>query len=505
MNEKINKVLIVGGGTAGWMTAAFLSQALGKLCQIHLIESDEISTIGVGEATIPPIINFNTALGIDESEFIKATQASFKLGIQFRNWGSVGSTYTHGFGSMGHNTGLVDFHHFWLKMHQAGKVGRIDDYSINLLACEQNKFMRASKQYKNSPLEDIGHAFHFDAGLYAKFLRTYSEGHGVLRNEGKISSVQQHPETGFVTSVTTENGDVHEADLFIDCSGFRGLLIEQTLKTGYDDWSHWLPCDSALAVPCESVSPLTPYTRSTAHSAGWQWRIPLQHRIGNGHVYCSQFMSQDQASTILMDNLDGKALAEPRLIRFTTGKRKKFWNKNVVAIGLSGGFMEPLESTSIHLIQKGISRIAAYFPDQGFSQTDIDEFNRQSTAEYEQVRDFIILHYHASTRTDSEFWNYCRTMDIPEPLKAKIELFRSHGRIYRHNNELFSEVSWFQVMFGQGITPQGYHALADVKSEQLIEKMLADIKRVMHGVVDLMPTHEEFIAQNCKAPPLPMM
>lgn len=505
MGGMINKVLIVGGGTAGWMTAAFLSQALGKACRLQLIESDEISTIGVGEATIPPIINFNTALGIDENEFIKATQATYKLGIQFRNWGSVGAQYTHGFGSMGHNTGLIEFYHYWLKMHQAGKVDRIDDYSINLLACERNKFLRATNQYKNSPLQDIGHAFHFDAGLYAKFLRAYSEERGVVRNEGKISSVQQHPETGFVTSVTMENGDVHEADLFIDCSGFRGLLIEQTLKTGYDDWSHWLPCDSALAVPCESVSPLTPYTRSTAHSAGWQWRIPLQSRIGNGHVYCSQFMGQDEASAILMDNLDGKALAEPRLIRFTTGKRRKFWNKNVVAIGLSGGFMEPLESTSIHLIQKGISRIVSFFPDRDFGQTDIDEFNRQSTAEYEQVRDFIILHYHASQRTDSAFWNHCRSMDVPDALKDKIALFRGNGRIYRLQNELFTETSWFQVMFGQGIKPQGYHPLVDGKSEELIGKMLADIKRVMHGVTDLMPSHEDFIAQNCKAPPMPMM
>jgi tryptophan halogenase len=405
---------------------------------------------------------------------------------------------------MGHNTGLIEFYHYWLKMHQAGKVDRIDDYSINLLACERNKFLRATNQYKNSPLQDIGHAFHFDAGLYAKFLRAYSEARGVVRNEGKISSVQQHPESGFVTSVTMENGDVHEADLFIDCSGFRGLLIEQTLKTGYDDWSHWLPCDSALAVPCESVSPLTPYTRSTAHSAGWQWRIPLQSRIGNGHVFCSQFMDQDEASAILMANLDGKALAEPRLIRFTTGKRRKFWNKNVVAIGLAGGFMEPLESTSIHLIQKGISRIVSFFPDGDFNQTDIDEFNRQSTAEYEQVRDFIILHYHASQRTDSAFWNHCRSMDVPDALKEKIALFRSNGRIYRLQNELFTETSWFQVMFGQGIKPQGYHPLVDGKSEELIAKMLADIKRVMHGVTDLMPTHEQFIAENCKAPPLVM-
>jgi tryptophan halogenase len=498
-NGAIDTVLIVGGGTAGWMTAAFLSQAIGKRIRIRLIESDEISTIGVGEATIPPINNFNTALGIDEDEFIKATQATFKLGIQFRNWGELGQQYVHGFGTMGHNTGLVDFHHYWLKQFLAGKVDRIDDYSINLLACEKNKFIRATKEIKNSPLNDIGHAFHFDAGLYAKYLRAYAEAHGVERIEGKIVSVQQHPETGFVASVTMERGDVHAADLFVDCSGFHGLLIEKTLQTGYEDWSHWLPCNRALAVPCESVSPLTPYTRSTAHKAGWQWRIPLQHRIGNGHVYCSEYISDDEAANVLLGNLDGRKLADPRPIRFVTGKRKRFWNRNVVAIGLASGFMEPLESTSIHLIQKGVSRLVAFFPDRGFSEADTAEFNRQSALEFEQIRDFIILHYHANARTDSPFWEYCRNMSIPDSLQQKIDLFRSRGRIFRLNNELFSEVSWFQVMFGQGIRPRGYHPLVDAKSPELVEKMLADVKRVMHGVVELMPTHEQFIDKNCKA------
>jgi tryptophan 7-halogenase len=503
-NPGINKVLIVGGGTAGWMAASYLSQALGKHIAIQLIESDEISTVGVGEATIPPIINYNRTLGLDENEFIKATQATFKLGIQFRNWGGLGQSYIHGFGSMGHNTGLLDFYHYWLKMHQAGKADRIEAYSINLLACERNKFRRASSEIPNSPLEQIGHAFHFDAGLYAKYLRGFSEKHGVLRTEGKIANVQQHPESGFVRSVTMQNGDVHEADLFIDCSGFRGLLIEQTLKAGYDDWSHWLPMNRAWAVPCESVFPLTPYTRSTAHTAGWQWRIPLQHRTGNGHVYCNQYISDDEAASVLMNNLDGKALAEPRQLQFVTGKRKKFWDKNVVAIGLSSGFMEPLESTSIHLIQKGISRLVSFFPDSAFNQVDIDEFNRQSEVEFEQIRDFIILHYKATNRTDSAFWNYVRTMPVPDTLQQKMDLFQSNGRIYRNNNELFTETSWFQVMFGQGIHPQGYHPLVDSKSEELIEKMVNNVKDVMSGVANLMPTHDAFIAENCKAPPMAM-
>jgi len=495
----LKKVLIVGGGTSGWMSAAVLLHSLGKNYQIRLIESDEISTVGVGEATIPSIIKFYSLIGIDEDEFMRQTQATFKLGIQFKNWGALGDSYIHGFGSMGRKTGLVDFHHYWLRAHQAGKAARLDDYSINLLACEKNKFTRANMDNAGSPLADIRHAFHFDAGLFAKYLRHYSEKLGVTRTEGKITSVQIHPETGFVISVSTENGDVHAADLFIDCSGFRGLLIEQTLHTGYDDWSRWLPCDSALAVPCESVSPLLPYTRSSAHSAGWQWRIPLQNRIGNGHVFCSKYMSQDEATSILMGHLDGKALAEPRLIRFVTGKRKKLWNKNVVAIGLASGFIEPLESTSIHLIQQGIVRLIELFPDTGFHQADIDEYNRQSQTEFEQVRDFIVLHYHATKRDDSEFWNYCRHMDVPDSLKHKTELFRSNGRIFHQNDELFGESSWVQVMLGQGIQPLGYHPLVENTADEPVFKMMANVKSVMHQVVEKMPTHEQYIADHCKA------
>lgn len=503
MDKKpLKRILIVGGGTAGWMAAAVFLQTIGRNYHIQLIESDEISTIGVGEATIPSIKNFNLLCGIDENDFVRETQATFKLGIQFKNWGALGESYTHSFGNIGKNTGLVDFYHYWLKLNQMGKVGRLDDYSINLQACEKNKFTRANHEDKNSPLADIGHAFHFDAGLYAKFLRRNCEKHGVARVEGKIVSVQMNSVSGFVNSVTMENGDVHAADLFIDCSGFRGLLIEQTMHTGYDDWSHWLPCDSALAVPCESVSPLVPYTRSTAHGAGWQWRIPLQSRIGNGHVYCSKFMSQDEATSILLKSLDGRALAEPRVIRFVTGKRKKFWNKNVVAIGLAGGFMEPLESTSIHLIQTGILRLINFFPNMGFAEADADEYNRQTATEYEQIRDFIILHYHANRRTDSEFWHHCRAMAIPERLQNKIDLFRANGRLFRLNNELFGESGWLQVMLGQGIRPQGYDPLADNTSDEAINKIMVNVKAVIQEVVKRMPGHEEFIADNCKAAPM---
>lgn len=497
--NSLKKVLIVGGGTSGWMSAAVLLHSLGRNYQIQLIESDEISTVGVGEATIPSIIKFNTLIGIDEDEFMRQTQATFKLGIQFKNWGALGDSYIHGFGSMGRKTGLVDFLHYWLKAQQAGQVDRLDDYSINLLACEKNRFMRARTDVPDSPLADLRHAFHFDAGLFAKYLRGYSEKLGVTRTEGKITSVQTHPETGFVTSVTMENGAVHTADLFIDCSGFRGLLIEQTLHTGYDDWSRWLPCDSALAVPCESTSPLLPYTRATAHSAGWQWRIGLQSRTGNGHVFCSQFMGQDEATSLLLGHLDGKALADPRLIRFVTGKRKKFWNKNVVAIGLSSGFIEPLESTSIHLIQQGIVRLIELFPNLGFHQADIDEYNRQSETEFEQIRDFIVLHYHATKRDDSAFWRHCRDMDVPDTLKHKTELFRSSGRFFHKSDELFGDASWAQVMLGQGIQPQGYHPLVDNSADEPVYKMLANVKSVMHAMVDRMPTHAQYIAQHCRA------
>lgn len=502
-NKKLDKILIIGGGTAGWMSASVLQRSLGSSYRIQLIESDEISTVGVGEATIPPIKKFNLLCGFDEDDFIRETQATFKLGIEFRNWGAVGDAYIHSFGYLGKNTGLVDFYHYWLKMRQLGKADRLDAYSVNLMACEHNKFRRASEDEKdrNSPLAHIGHAFHFDAGLYARYLRTHCEKQGVQRTEGKIRSVQTDPVSGFVSSVTMENGDVHRADLFIDCSGFRGLLIEQTLHTGFDDWSHYLPCDSALAVPCESTTPLLPYTRSTAHRAGWQWRIPLQSRIGNGHVYCSRFMSQDEATSILMNNLDGRALAEPRLIRFVTGKRKKFWNKNVVAVGLASGFMEPLESTSIHLIQTAILRLIKFFPNAGFDAADTDEYNRQSTLEFEQIRDFILLHYHANQRQDSEFWKHCREIPVPETLQQKIDLFRSNGRIFRLNDELFGESSWLQVMLGQGIQPSAYDPLTDSTPEEVIARMLANVKTVVAEVVRQMPRHEDFIAQHCQARP----
>lgn len=499
MDNNLKNIVIVGGGTAGWMCAAAFAKLLGNKYAITLVESDEIATVGVGEATVPMIRLFNNLLGIDEDQFMRETQGTFKLGIEFVNWGKIGDTYMHGFGIFGQDLWTVNFYQYWLKMYQLGKAPDIAEYSINRVAARQNKFMRATSEMANSPLADIAHAFHFDAGLYAQFLRKYSVALGVTRIEGKILDTLIRPEDGHIDAVLLEDGTKIQGDLFIDCSGFRGLLIEGALKTGYEDWTHWLPCDRALAVPCTSVAELTPYTRATAHSAGWQWRIPLQSRIGNGHVYSSKFMSQDEATAILMNNLDGKALAEPRQLQFVTGKRKKFWNKNCVAIGLASGFLEPLESTSIHLIQSAISRLIAFFPDQGFSQADTDEFNRQADFEFERIRDFIILHYKATERNDSPFWDYCRSMEIPESLREKIDLYRSRGRIFREGFDFFAEPSWLQVLHGQGVQPKSYNPLVDLLSEKEIAEYLAEIQGVIQKCVGVMPNHAEFVAANCKA------
>lgn len=499
-NPLIQTLVIVGGGTAGWMTAAALSTVLRGRYKIRLVESEDIGIVGVGEATIPMIQRFNTIVGIDETEFIQATQGSFKLGIEFVNWGQQGDRYMHGFGPIGQDLWTVRFDQYWQKMKALGKAHELGAYSITRMAAQANKFMPPRHDLANSPLNDIAYAYHFDASLYAQYLRKISESRGVLRTEGKITQVTQREHDGHITAVVLESGEKIEGELFIDCSGFRGLLIEQTLKTGYEDWTHWLPCDKAMAVPCASAASLTPYTRSTAHQAGWQWRIPLQHRTGNGHVFCSQYISEDEAASVLLANLDGKALADPRLIRFTTGMRKLAWHKNVVAIGLSSGFLEPLESTSIHLIQSTISQLIEFFPDQGFNPTDIAEFNRQSRFHFERIRDFIILHYHLNQRTDSEFWKACAHMAIPETLQHKIDLFKATGRVLRTDGELFTEAGWLQVMAGQNLHPQQHHPLVDLQSEDNIHDYLESVRAVIAKCVDVMPDHKDFIAQHCASP-----
>lgn len=503
-NSPLKKIVIVGGGTSGWMTAATLSKALSDRYTITLVESDDIGTVGVGEATIPMIKLFNKTVGLDEADFMAKTQGTFKLGIEFVNWGKLGDRYIHGFGGIGRDLGAVKFAQYWHKMRQLGKAPSIEEYSIAHVAARSNKFMPPSTEYENSPLAEINYAYHFDAGLYARYLGQICQSRGVLRKEGKITRVSQRTGDGFVDAVILENGERIEGDLFIDCSGFRGLLIEEALNTGYEDWTHWLPCDRALAVPCESAPQLLPYTRSTAHRAGWQWRIPLQHRIGNGHVYCSRHMSDDEATATLLANLDGKPLADPRMIKFTTGMRKKAWNKNVIAIGLSAGFIEPLESTSIHLVQAAAAQLLDFFPDDGFNEKEIEEYNRLSRFHFETIRNFIVLHYHLNQRTDSEFWKQCATMLVPEALTQKMELFRSRGRAVRFDGELFAEIGWMQVMLGQNLTPQGYHPLVDLVSEAGIHEYLESIRNVVRKCADIMPEHAAYIAKYCAAPKMAM-
>jgi tryptophan 7-halogenase len=451
-SRKIQRIVILGGGTAGWMTAAALSRSIDRDCMITLVESEEIGIIGVGEATIPPIKLFNDMLGLDENDFVRRTKGTFKLGIEFVNWSKLGHRYFHPFGSYGRPFDLVQMQHHWLRAQQEDKAASLDEYCMAWAAAKLGRFDRPT-QDPRSVLSTFLYAYQFDASLYARFLREFSEARGVKRLEGKVQAVEQHPVTGFVERLRMENGVVAEGELFIDCSGMRALLIEQTLKTGFEDWSHWLPCNRAFAVPCENTD-LTPYTRSTAHAAGWQWRIPLQHRTGNGHVYCSNFLGDDEAAAVLLRNLDGKALADPRPIRFTAGRRKLHWNKNVIAIGLSSGFLEPLESTSIHLIQAGISKLLAYFPDRDFDPIVTREFNRVAIAEVERIRDFIILHYHLTNRDDSEMWRYCAHMSIPETLQYKVDHFRHYGRILPGELDIFGPSSWLAVHIGQMNWPE---------------------------------------------------
>jgi tryptophan halogenase len=499
-DKRVRELVIVGGGTSGWMTAAAMAKVLGPGYSITLVESEEIGTVGVGEATIPMIKLFNQALELDEADFIRRTKGSFKLGIEFVNWGQLGDTYVHGFGKIGQDLGTVAFHHYWLKARKLGKAGPMDDYSINTAASRANKFMPAVTDRPNSPLADIGYAYHFDAGLYAKYLREYSEKRGVKRIEGKVKEVQQRPDDGFVSAVVLESGERVAGQIFVDCSGFRGLLIEQALNTGYEDWTHWLPCDRAAAVQCTTTQAITPYTRSTAQEAGWQWRIPLQHRVGNGYVFSSKFISEDEAASKLMGRLEGEPLMTPKILKFVTGKRRKFWNKNVIAIGLASGFMEPLESTSIHLIQSAIARLTAFWPHDGFDKRDIDEFNAHSDFEFEKIRDFLILHYHVTQRTDTPFWNYVRTMDVPQSLKDKMSLFAGNGRVFRQAEELFAEPSWIQVMVGQRLMPSGYSAMVDAIDDAAAIRHVETVRGVIANCVLAMPTHEEFIARHCAAP-----
>jgi tryptophan halogenase len=487
--QQVKKVVVAGGGTAGWVAAAALSKRLQGLIEVVLIESEEIGTVGVGESTVPPVQLFHNLLGIDEQEFMKATDATFKLAISFENWGQTGDQYFHPFGVTGKGSFLTDFQHYYLHGLTLGVDAPFGDYCYELQAAKQHKFGKTDKS-------NINYAYHLDAGRYARFLRKFSEDLGAVRIEGKIAQVQQHV-NGDIRSLVLESGQEITGDLFIDCTGFRALLIEQTLKTGYDHWDHWLPCNKAVVVQTEPGPNIHPYTRAIAHDSGWQWKIPLQHRGGNGLVYASDYLSDEKAKQRLLDGLEAPALFEPRVLSYQTGRRKKFWNKNCVAIGLSSGFIEPLESTSIFLFMSGIIRLLRLFPFNGVTPALMDEYNQQSITEVEKIRDFIILHYHQTERSDSPFWDYCRTMSIPDTLAHRIELFKESAHAFQTGDEMFRLESWSHVMLGQRLRPNSYHQLVAALNQGELSRHLHSIRETINAAVDRLPSHRDFLRQYC--------
>ena len=494
-DQMIRSIVILGGGSAGWMTAAALSRMLNpERVKITLIESEQIGTVGVGEATIPDIINFNAMLGIDEATFMKATNATFKLGIEFKDWGKLGDKYLHPFGLHGADMLGIDFHQFWLYARENGNPKEIWEYSICAMAGYANRFTLPPNDPR-SAASQLRYAYHFDATLYARFLRSYAEEKGVARIEGKVNDVSQDTETGNITALQLEDGEQISGDFFFDCTGFRSLLLSKTLGVEFESWGHWLPCDTAQAVACEDQGPLKPYTQSTAKSAGWQWRIPTRTRVGNGHIYAKAFMSNDEAHDVLLAGLENDPIGDPRIIRFKTGCQNKFWEKNCVAIGLSAGFLEPLESTSIYLIQMGISRFISLFPDGTISPVIRDEYNRQLRQLFDQVRDFIILHYYATQRDDSPFWNYCRTMSIPDSLQNKIAIFEEAGRVFRYEDDLFSQTSWVAVLLGQNIYPRIIDPIVAALPSDQVRNSLMSMDKAITTAVGKMPTQEQFLDQ----------
>lgn len=500
MQTPPNKIAIVGGGTAGWMAAAALSKALPiEKYQITVIESADIPSIGVGEATIPPIESFNNLLGIDKYELLRATQGTFKLGIEFLNWGEIGDSYYHPFGTFGTSFDNTPFHQSWVRAKNADEKVDLESFSINALLAREHKFTEA-KKIPNSPLNTINHAYHFDAKLYAGFLRRLSVANGVIRIEDTVTSVKTNSSNGFISQLNLEKSPPINADFFIDCSGFKGLLIEETLQTGYEDWSHFLHCNSAIAVASEKITPLPSHTKAIAHGFGWQWKIPLQHRTGNGFVYSSNYCSDDYAQKTLIENLQTPQISEAKRLRFTTGKRLKTWNKNCLSLGLASGFLEPLESTSIHLIQSSISKFLGLFPDFNNFEHEQKRFNKLIDQEMLAIRDFLILHYKATSRDDTAFWRYCKDMEIPDSLQEKIDLYSTSAHLYKDNYELFAENSWFSVLNGQGITPSAFSPLANNSSISDLNTRLNGITNVIKKCVDSAPSHDEYISKHCKAP-----
>lgn len=498
-DARIKKIVIVGGGTAGWMAGAMLSAHMpAKDVSVTLVESEEIGTIGVGEATIPHLVNFNDLLGIDEATFMKETNATFKLGIDFRDWNKIGEGYIHPFGEYGIEMHDIEFHHLWRKMKEAGEAHPLEAYSLNIAAARSGKFIRAIED-QTSLASCIRHAYHLDASLYAKFLRKYSENKGINRIEGMVVNVNQRAEDGFISSIELRDGQVVEGDLFIDCTGFRGLLIEGALKSGYEDWSDYLPMDSAIAVPTSRSGNPIPYTIATAREAGWTWRIPLQHRTGNGHVFSSKYMDAGAAQKVLLDNVDGELLAEPKLIRFKTGRRNDFWKKNCVALGLSSGFLEPLESTSIHLIQDGLIRMLALMPNLDFNPSNSREYNRVMGLSYERIRDFILLHYVATQRDDTAFWRDVQAMELPDTLAHRMRLLNESGHFVKYEHDLFWIDSWLAVMEGQGLGPKTYSPLADRVETSELAQTMSQLRNAVGQITKQMPTHQQFIDHYCKS------
>lgn len=490
------RVIVAGGGTSGWLAAAALGKVLGKQLDVSIIESEAIGRIGVGEATIPPLRTFHRLLGINERQLMSEIQATFKLGIEFNNWGNEGDSYIHSFGVNGKDCWACDFQHFWLAGRKKGlNNDLIGAYCRELIAAKQGKAMGGDSS-------GVQYAYHLDAGLYAEFLKRLAISNGVKHIEGIITNVNTNEINGNIDSLDMQDGSKVEGDLFIDCTGFSGRLIHGALNTSYKPYGHYLPCDSAVAIQTEKVGPPRPYTQAIAHKFGWQWRIPLQHRVGNGMVYSSRFVSDDEALSTLLANLEGKPITEPRAFKYASGRRTKVWNKNCIAIGLSAGFLEPVESTSIHLAMSSILRLLKLFPQQEIKQSYIDEFNKQSIEEMDRVRNFIILHYHATERSDSAFWRYCKNMEIPAELAHRIQLFRDTGTIPLTEKELFRTDSWSQVMLGQHIMPETYHPIVDMMETVELERFLEGLKAKVNQEVAQMPSHQNFIDHYCKAKPM---
>jgi len=487
------RVVVLGGGTAGWMTAAALRRLLDGLVEVHLIESEDIGIVGVGEATLPHIRGFVERLGIDEAAFMKATHATFKLGIDFRDFGRIGETYVHPFGSFGEEVAGVGFHHYWLELQRQGLAEPLGNYSLAVAAALANKFRPPAQDA--SLASTYGYAYQFDATLFGPFMREFGLGIGVKRTEGKVVEIKRNAKSGDVTKLKLEDGREIAGDLFVDCSGFRSLMLGSTLGEEWEDWSPWLPCDRAAAMPCEhTTEEIEPYTRASAKSAGWQWRIPLQHRIGNGYVFSSAFISEDEACAALVANVEGKQLADPRVLRFRAGRRKHSWSHNVIGVGLASGFLEPLESTSIYLAQMAITYLIELFPLDGkIDPKDRDEFNRLVDMEYDRVRDFLILHYHATTRDDSEFWNHVRTMEVPDTLAGKMELWRETARVEKYADGLFYDASWIAVYLGQGVVPERYDPRVALPDPARISRAMGSLRTAIDGEVSAMPGHREFL------------